>query len=326
MKKVSIIIPVYNIHQYVERCLNSIIKQTYTDLEIICIDDGSTDGTENILDRYASKDSRIIVVHQSNRGQGYARNVGLELSTGEYIGFVDGDDWIAPDMYEKLVSLAEEKKVQLVASPYWMVTDQEKKYMGNSHSVSQDVFGKNELLHYVFLRDKYRGFTSYIVCKLFRRDILKDGDRLLHKFDESVNLGEDILFFTQVACGVSSAAYLDSAFYYYWQRSNSVVHSGDLEVWLGLLKVYERVIDCLREVGIGEDVINYAMRFQGYWACVITERANAQCEISIMDQSLAVMKKRKEIYEWTNREYPDRIELFNRILSEGESVVKAERG
>lgn len=103
---ISIIVPVYNTEQYLRRCLDSIIHQVYDNLEIIVVDDGSKDGCGAICDEYAQKDSRIKVIHQANAGQSRARNVGLDIAQGAYIGFVDSDDWILPQMFEKLMDIA----------------------------------------------------------------------------------------------------------------------------------------------------------------------------------------------------------------------------
>ena len=106
-KLVSVIIPAYNIERYISRCLDSIMAQTYNNLEIIVIDDGSKDQTAEILDDYQKRDSRIIVVHKENGGVSSARNNGLDIATGDYISFVDGDDLIESNMYEILVKILE---------------------------------------------------------------------------------------------------------------------------------------------------------------------------------------------------------------------------
>ena len=103
MPKVSIIVPTYNVEQYLREAMDSIINQTLKDIEIICIDDGSTDNSGKILDEYASKDSRVKVIHKKNGGYGKAMNVGLDNATGEYVGIVEPDDYIEPDMYENFI-------------------------------------------------------------------------------------------------------------------------------------------------------------------------------------------------------------------------------
>lgn len=106
MAKVSIIVPVYNTEKFLEKCLNSLIGQTLQDIEIVCVNDGSTDNSLKILTDYANKDSRIIIINQENKMQGAARNAGTAVATGEYIGFVDSDDWVDLDYFEKLYNTA----------------------------------------------------------------------------------------------------------------------------------------------------------------------------------------------------------------------------
>lgn len=110
---VSIIVPVYQTEEYLRRCLDSILAQTIDDFEVIVIDDGSTDGSPTICDEYASKDSRVCVIHQSNGGRSVARNAAVAHAKGEWIGFVDSDDWIEPDMYEALLEVADAKSAQI---------------------------------------------------------------------------------------------------------------------------------------------------------------------------------------------------------------------
>lgn len=110
---ISVIVPAYNVEKYLKKGLDSLIHQTWKELEIILVDDGSTDSSGMICDAYAEKDTRIRVVHQSNGGVSDARNTGLALGRGEYLGFVDSDDWIAPDMYEVLACFAQKERLDV---------------------------------------------------------------------------------------------------------------------------------------------------------------------------------------------------------------------
>ena len=101
MSLISVIVPIYNVEKYLDKCIESIVNQTYKNLEIILVDDESPDNCPEICDKWAERDSRIKVIHKENGGAGSARNAGIEASSGEWIGFVDGDDWIEPNMYEK---------------------------------------------------------------------------------------------------------------------------------------------------------------------------------------------------------------------------------
>ena len=113
---ISIIVPIYNIEPYLEDCIKSLTVQTYKNIEIILVDDGSTDGCPDICDKYASLDSRIVVIHKKNGGLVSARKAGLEKSSGKYIGYVDGDDWVEPLMYEDMYNNMKTSNSDIVAS------------------------------------------------------------------------------------------------------------------------------------------------------------------------------------------------------------------
>lgn len=154
MKKISIIIPVYNTASYLRRCLDSAKNQTYTNLEIICVDDGSTDGSERIVDEYAD-DERFVIIHRENGGESSVRNAGLLRSTGDYIGFMDCDDWIEKDMYETLVKAMEENDADMAAASWFKSYADEEKEAVNLKEVEAGVFDRDKLLRYIYERDSY---------------------------------------------------------------------------------------------------------------------------------------------------------------------------
>lgn len=125
MAKISVLVPVYNVENYLGRCLDSIRNQTFLDLEIICMDDGSTDASVAILDRYADMDKRFRVIHKKNTGYGNTMNQALALARGEYIGIVESDDYIAPDMYERLYEVVREHELDFVKTDYYQLWDRE---------------------------------------------------------------------------------------------------------------------------------------------------------------------------------------------------------
>lgn len=118
-EKISVIVPVYNVEKYLVRCVDSIVNQTYENLEIILVDDGSPDASGSICDSFT--DPRIRVIHKENGGLSSARNAGLDIATGDYIGFIDSDDWIAPDMYETMLRMAKEAQAGIVCVGNWEV-------------------------------------------------------------------------------------------------------------------------------------------------------------------------------------------------------------
>ena len=118
---ISVIVPVYNAEDYLRYCIDSILQQSYTNLEVILVDDGAKDSSPAICDEYATQDSRVTVIHQENGGHGEGVNQGIRNATGLYYKVVDSDDWLAPDFTEKLVSAAEAHTADLVIAPFWMV-------------------------------------------------------------------------------------------------------------------------------------------------------------------------------------------------------------
>lgn len=112
--KISVIVPIYNVEKYIEKCINSIINQTYKDLEIILVDDGSTDSSGKICDEYAKKDKRIKVIHKKNGGVSSSRNIALTIANGDYITWIDSDDWIEKDTYSKLADIILKNKADII--------------------------------------------------------------------------------------------------------------------------------------------------------------------------------------------------------------------
>ena len=141
-EKISIVVAVYNVSKYLHQCLDSLCKQTYNNLEIICIDDGSTDESGLILDEYASKDSRILVVHQENEGVAGARNKGIELATGKYLMFTDGDDWLEENACEILIEIMEEETPDVIMYSYYR--EYENKTLTKNNIFDKDYIVFNE--------------------------------------------------------------------------------------------------------------------------------------------------------------------------------------
>ena len=162
-KTISIIVPVYKVEQYLDNCLTSIVRQTYNCLEIILVDDGSPDHCPKMCDAWASRDSRIKVLHKQNGGLSDARNAGLDICTGEYVAFVDSDDWIKPNMYQRMVEVIEQEEADICAcNIISCYPDKEIKWGGKSYTV-----GDSETMLDMLYSD-----TIYPVCawnKLYRR-------------------------------------------------------------------------------------------------------------------------------------------------------------
>lgn len=313
MKKVSLIIPVYNTEEYLEECLSSAVNQTYDNMEIICINDGSTDRSGKIVNGFAKRYKRIMAIHQNNHGESYARNQGLKAATGDYIAFMDGDDWIEPQMYEILVNVLEKNNVDIVASSLYKDSDSESLLMKNRLSVMSGKFDKQQLMRYIYRRDDYQGF-AYMWNKLYRRELIYSQDNnpaIL--FDENLVLGGDILWVANVLLKSSSAIYVDQAFYHYRQRSLSGCHTENISKRLDWLKAYEIVIDKFKKENISEDILIWVKRFMAYHSSNVAEMAYQKEDKAALEKCQKIMSKYHKEYLATNEKYPDRIERYKKI-------------
>lgn len=214
---ISVIVAAYNIEDYIERGIRSICKQTYRNLEIIVVDDGSTDTTGALCDRLAAEDERIQVIHKDNGGPAEARNAGIARSKGSLIGFVDGDDWIDPDMYEKLYSALLEQKADIAICRYRQVH----KTHTEDNSVDRAVLfeGQEALQYYVEEREEY-AIQNAAWNKLYRREILANVSFPVGKWYE------DIMFATVALSHAGRCIYLDTACYnYIIDREGSIMNT-----------------------------------------------------------------------------------------------------
>lgn len=145
MAQISIVVPVYNVEKYLRQCLESIVSQSFADLEIICVDDGSTDMSGIILDEFKEKDERITVIHKENTGYGATMNIGISLAKGKYVGFIESDDFIEQNMYAELYELAEKYELDFIKSDYWIYSDRGKQlFYGGSGCRYNTVFSQYE--------------------------------------------------------------------------------------------------------------------------------------------------------------------------------------
>lgn len=223
---VSVIVPVYNTEKYLRRCLNSIIGQTYHDIEIILIDDGSKDFSGQICDEYAANDSRIQVVHQQNKGLALSRLRAISLAQGNYVQFVDSDDWIELDMVEKLMNKALEERSDVVWCDLTI-------HDSNNH-VFNISFNPNpsDMLRAVY-EDKV---PAWLVNKLYNADILKNLEIPI------VDMMEDMFYITQVLCRNPKMSYIAESLYHYDQTNTfalTKIHNFHIKGIPNLLLCYE---------------------------------------------------------------------------------------
>ncbi len=213
LERISVIVPVYNVEQYLPRCLDSILAQTYENLEIILVDDGATDGSGAICDVYASKDPRIKVIHKANGGLSSARNAGIDAATGEYLAFVDSDDWIEPDTYGYLLGLAKGYGVKLVCAGRYDVSAKTGEKKLGLCPPKEEKIPAEELVGRIFLWD---GCDSSAVDKLYHRSLLAS-----FRYPEG-KVCEDVPVTYRIILQTDWAAMGSKPVYNYFHRSGSI--------------------------------------------------------------------------------------------------------
>lgn len=224
--KISIVVPIYNVERYLGRCVESILAQTYPDIEVILVNDGSPDGCAAICEKYAAMDSRIIVVNQENKGLPGARNSGLKIAKGEYVSFIDSDDTIEADMVEDFVNVATNNhKADVIASNIIQYENGNVKYQILKNELPYGVLLKQEEIKTHFIEPYYGGYMGIIpsACtKMYKVEFLKENKLL---FDESLKRAEDYWFNFYVFTKANSIYAIDHAYYHYYKIEGSVIRS-----------------------------------------------------------------------------------------------------
>lgn len=252
MTKISVIIPVYNIEKYLRECLDSVSNQTLKDIEIICIDDGSTDSSPDILNEYSKKDKRIKIITQENKGQSSARNLGIKESQGEYIAFVDSDDFINPDMLEKLYLKAKDNNLDMVMCKIATYDNQTREIKDNVWYYMLGVFRDFE--KEIFNHDDTKEFTCHIAVtpfnKLYKNSLLKDNAIL---FPEGV-IFEDEKFFYDTYLRAKRISIVDEFLYYYRvNRKGSTVDITKENDYTDLVLISKQIRETFKQTNNYED-------------------------------------------------------------------------
>ena len=235
---ISIIIPIYNVEKYLEKCLDSILNQTYKNLEIILIDDGSTDNSPNICNSYCEKDKRIKIIHKNNEGVSSARNKGIELSTGKYIVFIDSDDYVSNEHIEVLYDCIISNNVDLVISN--LIDISEDGIILNNEEKESFLMNKDQCLKELLSEDNF-----YHLCcgNIYRKDLLEK-----IRFNCKYRIAEDLDFLYRYIKQISSAYFLSKNTYYYLKREGSATNSIYSEKWNDELKICNFIISEMVEL------------------------------------------------------------------------------
>ena len=244
--KVSIIVPIYKVEAFLDQCVTSLLNQTLTDIEIILVDDGSPDGCPSKCDSYARQDARVKVIHKQNAGLGFARNSGLAIASGEYVAFVDSDDWVDTTMYETLYATAQREQLDTCFCGFYNY------HLSGTTTHKQEV---SEFVRFIgreavdsFLLDMVAPEPTYChdvkymmsTCKvLFKRSILETHHIRFHSEREFVS--EDMIFQFDYLSKAEAVGFLPQAFYYYRTNPNSLSHTWER-------KKFDRIILFLEEM------------------------------------------------------------------------------
>ena len=247
-EKVSIIVPIYNVEKYLEKCLKTILNQTYENLEIILVDDGSTDKSSIICDEYCEKDKRIKVIHKKNEGVSSARNKGIKESTGKYVVFIDSDDYVVNNYIEILYKYMIDNNVDLVISN---AIDVNEEGVILKLKETNDLFmNKEECLKGLLSEDNF-----YHTCwgNMYRKDLLEK-----IRFNCEYRMSEDLDFLYRYIKHIRSAYFLSKNMYYYLKREGSETNSIYSEKWTDELKICNFIISEIVE--LENDLHKYAKR------------------------------------------------------------------
>ena len=229
---ISIIVPVYNVEDYLGQCVNSLINQTYTNLEIILVDDGATDKSGVLCDILAEKDTRIKVIHKKNGGLSDARNAGIDVATGTYIGFVDSDDWIDEDMFSKLINSSKKFDADISFCAVTVVYDRQ--FVNRSLNIDNYCMEKDQAVEMLLHDDKCKSFAWN---KLYKRELFKEIRFPVGKYFE------DVFIMHEIFENANRVAYVDDGLYFYRQREGSIMHMKAVTAWMDYLEAVEKRIN-----------------------------------------------------------------------------------
>ncbi len=271
MPKVSVIVPVYNVEKYIERCLDSLVNQTLKDIEIIIVNDGSQDNSENIIREYEKKYSNIVYVKKENGGLSDARNYGLKYAKGDFIAFLDSDDYVNIALYEKMYKKAIEENADYVeCNFYWVYPDKKREDMGVKYT------NKKEMMVY-----------ARVVAwnKLIKRDIIKD------LFPVGLNY-EDVEFFYKLLPNINKFSFVEEPLIYYVQRENSIINKQNYKTGQ-IFNVFNNVLEFYRKNNLYDE---YKEELEYTYTRVLL-CSSLKRIVKVED---VVARKRLEIETWQN--------------------------
>lgn len=232
MPEISIIVPIYNVEKYIHRCIDSILSQTFSDFELLLIDDGSPDRCGEICDEYAKKDHRIRVIHKENGGLSDARNTGLDIAKGNYFSFIDSDDFIEIDFYKELLEACKKNEADISMCGRYNVYD-EKKKVGFAFG-GQKIWNSKEAIGNLLI---WNNIDSSACDKLFKKHLFNGIRFPIGRYNE------DIYIMTNILNKASKIVHVGKAMYYYYHRKESITTESFSERKLDLLDASQQISD-----------------------------------------------------------------------------------
>ena len=304
MPELSVIIPVYNTAGYLRKCLDSVRSQTMQDMEIICVDDGSTDESPDILDEYARADTRIKVLHKENGGLVSARKAGLSIASGLYTGYVDSDDWIEADMYETLCRIMRESGAELVTCGYYLEGNYRTEHLDRVEEglYRQEDMGRLRERTIYRLECRETGIRGGVWCKLFRTGLLR---KVQTQIPDEISIAEDKLCVLRYLLDCRSVYVLKKPLYHWVIRSSSMSHVSNVQDNDYLVRV--------------QHVYRYLAGLYGH--AHFTESMRFQAELYIVELLFLGINKRMGFQNrnmiWIDPCWLERIPLHARIVLYG---------
>lgn len=238
-EKISIVIPIYNTEQYLDKCVDSVLNQTYKNLEVILVDDGSTDDSGKICDYYAAKDQRVVIIHQRNQGNNVARKNGVKIANGDYVGFVDSDDWIEPDMYQCMVDNIKKNNADIVSVGFYLENSNKTEIYNDEIDSNLYKIGKdtNKFIESVLLgntKSRLYSIQWNLVTKLFKRNVISVSQEKVN----GVFYGEDMAVTFESYYLADSISVINKPYYHYRQCNHSITHKKDVMLLSKLNEMY----------------------------------------------------------------------------------------
>ncbi len=252
-KLLSVIVPIYNSEQYLVRCVDSILHQQYQNIEIVLVDDGSTDRSGEICDEFVQKDARVITYHNENRGSVAARNFGAGVAKGELLTFVDSDDWIEADMYYELMQQYKEYEADIISSGY--IYDNGKKLQGENDLLPQGFYGREAILQKVIPKMMYdakygrRAVTPSLCTKIIRKSLFLE---TMRNIDTQITYGDDAAIAYISIVKASGIVFAGSAWYHYCVHGNSLSTSYDINSLIKIKQFEDYMETSFKDLGIWE--------------------------------------------------------------------------